>query len=146
MPRYRIQVDVPAGTTQTDAVEQSIEVEERAIQDGLIFAPPGTAGTVRAELLFGEARLLPTAESDLTVLPGTTDPAPIRRTFERSPTDLTLRAFAPSSSFAHTVTARIDVLSLDQLTQDVRVTDVSESAVSATVADSPDPQDLQDSG
>jgi|APHM01.1.fsa_nt_gi hypothetical protein len=144
MPRYRIQVDVPAGTSQSNAVSKSIEVEEQAVRDGLIFAPPGSAGTVRAELLFGEARLLPTAESDLTVLPGATDPAPIRRTFERSPTDLTLRAFAPQSNFPHTVTARIDVLSLDQVRQDVRVTEFADSAVSASQGASVDPQDLQD--
>jgi hypothetical protein len=146
MPRYRIQVEVPAGTTEANAVEQTIEVEERFVDSGLVFAPPGSAGTVRAELLFGEARLLPTAESDPTVIPGSTDPAPIRRTFERSPTDLTLRAFAPNSGFSHTVTARIDALSLDQITQDVRVTEFTEPAVSAAEDQSPDPQDLQDSG
>jgi len=146
MPRYRIQAEVPAGTAESQAVTASIEVEERFVDRALLFVPPGSAGLVQAELLFGEARLVPTAGSDRTVLPGTTDPAPVRRTFRGSPTDLTLRAFAPNSSFPHTVTARIDALDPAQVTQDVQVAGFDESPVSATQPDSVQAQDLQADG
>jgi len=46
MTRYTWEVTVPAGTPQSAAVTNTIALEEAVIQDGLIFAPPGTAGLV----------------------------------------------------------------------------------------------------
>jgi len=40
MTRYTWDVTVPAGTPQSAAVVNTVEVDEAVIQDGLIFAPP----------------------------------------------------------------------------------------------------------
>jgi hypothetical protein len=63
MTRYTWDVTVPAGTPQSAAVVNTVEVDEAVIQDGLIFAPPGTAGLVFAEIRFGDLVLLPSANS-----------------------------------------------------------------------------------
>jgi hypothetical protein len=110
MTRYTWEVTVPAGTPQSAAVTNTIALEEAVIQDGLIFAPPGTAGLVFAEIRFGDLVLLPSAESARRVLPGTTDAAPLNFEAEGTPFELTLRVFAPQTDFPHTITARVDAV------------------------------------
>lgn len=145
MPRYRIQVEVPAGTPEDQAVEDSIEIDERYIDRALLFVPPGSAGTVNAELTFGEFRLLPTAESDTTVLPGTTDPAPVKQQLRGSPLELRLRSWAPNAGFAHTVTARIDALEVSQRPDKVDVVSLPRSVTTTRSGRSVTPQDIMDS-
>jgi hypothetical protein len=110
MTRYRWSVTVPPGTPQSAAVSNTIEVDEAVIQDGLIFAPPGSAGLVQAELLFGDLLLLPSPGSDRTLIPGVADAAPLNFEAEGTPFELTLRGFAPQTQFPHTITARVDAV------------------------------------
>jgi len=108
--RYRWSVTVPPGTPQSAAVTNTIEVDEAVIQDGLVFAPPGSAGLMQAELLFGDLVLLPSPGSDRTLIPGVADAAPLNFEAEGTPFELTLRAFAPQTQFPHTITARVDAV------------------------------------
>jgi len=110
MTRYRWSVTVPPGTPQSAAVTNTIEVDEAVIQDGLVFAPPGSAGLVQAELLFGDLLLLPSPGSDRTLIPGVADAAPLNFEAEGTPFELTLRGFAPQTQFSHTITARVDAV------------------------------------
>jgi hypothetical protein len=110
MTRYRWSVTVPPGTPQSAAVTNTIEVDEAVIQDGLVFAPPGSAGLVQAELLFGDLLLLPSPGSDRTLIPGVADAAPLNFEAEGTPFELTLRGFAPQTQFPHTITARVDAV------------------------------------
>jgi len=112
-------------------------VDEAVIQDGLIFAPPGTAGLVFAEIRFGDLVLLPSANSSRRVLPGTTDAAPLNFEAEGTPFELSLRVFAPQTDFAHTITARVDAVQPANAAETVNIreadifteTDVSDSFV-----------------
>jgi len=108
--RYRWSVTVPPGTPQSAAVTNTIEVDEAVIQDGLVFAPPGSAGLMQAELLFGDLVLLPSPGSDRTLIPGVADAAPLNFEAEGTPFELTLRGFAPQTQFPHTITARVDAV------------------------------------
>jgi len=137
MTRYRWDVTVPAGTPQSAAVENTVEVDEVVIQDGLIFAPPGTAGLVFAEIRFGDLVLLPSANSSRRVLPGVADAAPLNFEAEGTPYELTLRSFAPDTDFPHTITARVDAVQPANAAETVNIreadifteTDVSDSFV-----------------
>jgi len=144
MPRYRWQVTVPAGTPERDAVENTIELDDRQLQDGLLFAPPGSAGRVNAVLLWGEAQLLPTPESSPTVIPGTTDAAPLDFRVTGEPYELTLRAWAPAAVESHTVTARVDATEPTPAVQPVRVVGGDSNIVSAGSGPPVSAQDLQD--
>jgi hypothetical protein len=137
MTRYRWDVTVPPQTPQSAAVENTVEVDEAVIQDGLIFAPPGTAGLAFAEIRFGDLVLLPSANSSRRVLPGTTDAAPLNFEAEGTPFELTLRVFAPQTDFPHTITARVDAVQPANAAETVTIreadifteTDVSDSFV-----------------
>jgi hypothetical protein len=137
MTRYTWDVTVPAGTPQSAAVENTVEVDEAVIQDGLIFAPPGTAALVFAEIRFGDLVLLPSANSSRRVLPGVADAAPLNFEAEGTPYELTLRSFAPQTDFPHTITARVDAVQPANAAETVNIreadifteTDVSDSFV-----------------
>jgi hypothetical protein len=116
VPRYQAQVDIPAGTTRQNAVEETVELEQRFIQEGLRFAAPGSANTVKCRLLDGETQLLPVADGDPTVIPDQRNPAPIRHTLPSRPSEVTIRAFAPTSSFDHTLTVFIDAVAVERST------------------------------
>jgi hypothetical protein len=123
MPRYQVSTTVPAGTAEADAVSAEIAVSERFVQEGFIYAAPGSAFTVRARLLAGDRQLLPEPESDLTVVPDVTDPAPIRYGLPGAPNDLELRVHAPNSNFEHTVKAVVDVVEASQASPLQRIAD-----------------------
>jgi hypothetical protein len=116
VPRYQIQVDIPAGTTQPNAVTESVTVDERYVEEGVRFAAPGSANTVKARLFDGETQLLPVNDSDPTVIPGNRNTAPIRHTLPSSPSEITVRAFAPDSDFDHTLTVIVDVVEVEKST------------------------------
>jgi len=132
MPRYQTQLTIPPQTPQSQAVESRVAVDERFVEEGVRFAAPGSANTVKCRVLDGERSLLPTAESDPTVIPGATDRAPIRTRLTGTPTEVTVRAFAPQSTFAHTVTVVLDTRQVQQaqplqrLIQRLTPTDVSD--------------------
>lgn len=144
MTRYRWDVTVPAATSQDAAVENTIEIDERELLDGFIFAPPGSAGRVKGEILWGGKTLLPSPDSSRTLLPGTTDPAPIDFTIRGSPYELTLRAWAPTAVQDHTVTARVDAVAVSDDTQDVRV--VGTGRPPQNRRDTPTAQDIMQAG
>jgi len=123
MPRYQVSATVPAGTAEDQAVVSEITVDQRFVQEGFIFTPPGSAYEVQARLLAGDRQLLPEPDSDTTVVPDVTDPAPIRYTLPGSPNTLELRVFAPTSNFEHTVKAVIDVVPVDQASPLQRIAD-----------------------
>jgi len=123
MPRYQLSATVPAGTGEDSAVVSEIEVDERFVQEGFIFAAPGASYEVQARLLAGDRQLLPEPESDTTVVPGVTDPAPIRYTLPGSPNTLELRTFAPTSNFPHTIKAVIDVVPAEEASPLQRIAD-----------------------
>lgn len=129
MARYRWEATVPPATAQEDAVEAQIEVDDIRLQDGLLFAPPGTAGTVFGELLWGETRLLPTTESTARLIPDTTDPAPLDFTITSRPYTLKLRVWAPAATKSHTITARVDATALGIPDQEVSVVSFEEPPV-----------------
>jgi len=137
MTRYTWNVTVPAGTPQSAAVENTVEVDEAVVQDGLIFAPPGSAALVFAEIRFGDLVLLPSANSSRRVLPGVADAAPLNFEAEGTPYELTLRSFAPDTDFPHTITARVDAVQPANAAETVTIseadifteTDVSDSFV-----------------
>jgi len=52
MPRYFREIEVPAGTTQSQAVEVEIEVDERFIQDAMAYIDPGAKNQVSVERAF----------------------------------------------------------------------------------------------
>jgi hypothetical protein len=112
MPRYQLSVDVPAQSDQSQAVVESIEVDERYVRQALRFAPPGSNNTVKAVLQSGDRPLLPTAESDPVVLTNNRTFAPVQARLPGAPNDLTVRAWAPDADFPHTVTVFVDVVEL----------------------------------
>ena len=144
MTRYTWNVTVPAGTPQSAAVENTVEVDEAVIQDGLIFAPPGTAGLVFAEIRFGDLVLLPSANSSRRVLPGTTDAAPLNFEAEGTPYELTLRVFAPDTDFPHTITARVDAVTSANAAAAVRLVSPDSTSVSGQPTRLPSPSDLRE--
>jgi hypothetical protein len=144
MARYRWRATVPPGTTEEDAIEATIELDDRQLQDGLIFTPPGSAGRVNAVLLWGEVQLLPTPESSPTVLPGTTDAAPLNVRVTGEPYVLTLRVWAPTAVESHTVTARVDATEPGADVQLVRVVGGGSNVVTAGTGPSVSAQDLRD--
>jgi hypothetical protein len=144
MTRYRWEATVPPQTGQADAVESVIEIEERDLLDGFIFAPPGSAGRVKGEILWGERVLLPSADSSRTLLPATTDPAPIDLVIRGSPYELTLRAWAPAATQTHTVTARVDAQAASTPVRDVRI--VGSGPPSSERRETPTPEDIMSAG
>jgi len=110
MPRYQTSVTVPAGTQRQNAVADEIQVSERVIEEGFIFAPPGSAYEVNAVLLAGDRQILPEPESDPVAIPGVTDPAQIDTLLPGSPNTVELRVWAPTADFSHTIKARIDTV------------------------------------
>jgi len=144
MTRYRWSVTVPPGTPQSAAVSNTIEVDEAVIQDGLIFAPPGSAGLVQAELLFGDLLLLPSPGSDRTLIPGVADAAPLNFEAEGTPFELTLRGFAPQTQFPHTITARVDAVTSANAAAAVRLVSPDSTSVSGQPTRLPSPSDLRE--
>lgn len=100
---------VPAGTAQTDAVQTTIEVDERLVERVVRFTPPGSAYTVKAVVQSGEAQLSPAPESDPTVLPGLTEPEPVDVFLPGSPSEVNIRAWAPTATNDHTITVTVDM-------------------------------------
>jgi len=144
MTRYRWSVTVPPGTPQSAAVTNTIEVDEAVIQDGLVFAPPGSAGLVQAELLFGDLLLLPSPGSDRTLIPGVADAAPLNFEAEGTPFELTLRGFAPQTQFPHTITARVDAVTSANAAAAVRLVSPDSTSVSGQPTRLPSPSDLRE--
>jgi hypothetical protein len=144
MTRYRWSVTVPPGTPQSAAVTNTIEVDEAVIQDGLVFAPPGSAGLVQAELLFGDLLLLPSPGSDRTLIPGVADAAPLNFEAEGTPYELTLRVFAPQTDFPHTITARVDAVTSANAPAAVRLVSPDSTSVSGQPTRLPSPSDLRE--
>jgi len=121
-----------------------VEVDEAVIQDGLIFAPPGTAGLVFAEIRFGDLVLLPSANSSRRVLPGVADAAPLNFEAEGTPYELALRVFAPDTDFAHTITARVDAVTSANAPAAVRLVSPDSTSVSGQPTRLPSPSDLRE--
>jgi hypothetical protein len=108
MPRYFREIEVPAGTTQAQAVEVEIEVDERFIQDAMAYIDPGAKNQVSVELIAGQKRLFPTDDSDAFRVPEVTDTAPIQVLLPSTPNTLRWRAFAPDTNNDHIVLVFFD--------------------------------------
>lgn len=107
MPVYQRQIDVPAGTPQSNPETERVEIDEQWVDRAIRFAAPGSNNQVFAELRFGEFRLLPRENENAVVLPGSTDPEPIERELGGSPAELEWRAWSPAANFEHTLTLKI---------------------------------------
>lgn len=114
MPRYQLRVDVPAQTGEASAVTDSVSVDEQVVTDGVLYVDPGAADEVRAQLRFGDRPLLPAEGSDLTTIPGDTDPAPIQVTLPGVPQEVQLRAWAPNADNSHVVLGRFDTVEVSE--------------------------------
>jgi hypothetical protein len=135
MPRYFREIEVPAGTTQAQAVEVEIEVDERFVQDAMAYIDPGAKNQVSVELIAGQKRLFPTDDSDAFRVPEVTDTAPIQVLLPSTPNTLRWRAFAPNTNNDHIVLVFFDTEDRDTRVQQVDIreadifpeTDVSDS-------------------
>lgn len=124
MARYQLSATVPAGTAEANAATDTVQVDERVLQDGFIYAAPGTAFAVRAVLLAGDRQVLPEPESDPVVIPGLADPTRIQTRLPGSPNEIELRVWAPNSQFEHTVKARVDTVPLERANPLQRISNV----------------------
>jgi hypothetical protein len=144
MPRYFREIEVPAGTTQAQAVEIEIEVDEPLIQDCMAFIDPGAKNLVNVELIAGEKRLFPTDGSDPFSVPAVTNVAPIQEILPSTPNILRWRAFAPQTNNDHIVLVFFDTKDTQTVGQRVEVaetgafapTDVSDAFESLDTVDS----------
>lgn len=121
MPLYELTVTTNAQTDEGGAVTDDVEVEEKVIQEGMIFIDPGSNGEVRAQLRFGESNLLPHSNSETVRLPGRNGPAPINAMLPGVPTSVELRAWAPNADFQHEVVAQVEAVAPANAAQEVRL-------------------------
>jgi hypothetical protein len=126
MPRYFREIEVPAGTTQAQAVEVEIEVDEPLIEDCMAFIDPGAKNLVNVELIAGEKRLFPTDGSDPFSVPAVTNVAPIQEILPSTPNILRWRAFAPQTNNDHIVLVFFDTRDTQSTVQqvDIREADI----------------------
>lgn len=123
MPRYQLSAEIPAETARPDQVRERIEVEERFVDRGLRFAAPGSAFEVKAVVTAGDRVILPTADSDPTVIPGNRQPAPINTRLPGRPSEIEVRAWAPNADFPHTLQVLLDLTPEEEARPLQRLTD-----------------------
>jgi len=113
MPRYYAEVIVPAGTTRSDPVEESLRLDQAFVQDAIVYIDSGAKNRVKVELLDGDRRLFPFRDSDPFSTPAVTDPAPIQRQLPGRRRDVTIRATAPDAVNDHAVLVSVDAISVE---------------------------------
>lgn len=114
MPVYQRQIDLPAGTPQSNPVTEQVEIDEQWVDRAIRFAAPGSNNEVFAELRVGQFRLLPREGENAVVLPTSTDPEPIERELVGSPAELEWRAWSPTANFEHTLTLKLITKELER--------------------------------
>jgi len=146
MPRYFAEVIVPAGTTRSDPVEESLRLDQQFVQDAIVYIDSGAKNLVKVELLDGDRRLFPFRDSDPFSTPAVTDPAPIQRKLPGRRRDVTIRATAPDAVNDHAVLVSVDAISL----QAARARGLAPGQLDRTGLQventTPAPEDLQDTG
>jgi len=110
MTLYIIDLTVPANTSQTEPVEQTIKIEEEVIVSVSCFFPAGCRGLVYTAVYYGEEQIFPRPHGKY--LRGDNETIGWQEYYElpEVPCILTIRAWSPGTSYDHTITWRINAL------------------------------------
>ena len=110
MTLYIVDLDVPANTSQTEPVEQTIKIEEEVIVSVSCFFPAGCRGMVYTAVYYGEEQIFPRPYGKY--LHGDNETIKWSEYYElpETPCILTIRGWSPGTSYDHTVTWRICAL------------------------------------
>lgn len=142
MPLYSLSADVPPQTAEKDAVTTTVAVDEPVLDRGLLFIDPGANGEVQAQLRVGETAVLPVEPGEPARIPDVREFVPINAELPGTPGEVTLRAWAPDADFNHDVIAQVVVLSEDEATETVKVSEFGEDAQATAQRSSGGPQNL----
>jgi hypothetical protein len=142
MTLHTRQFTVPAQTAKVDAVTKEIEVDQLVLKEASVFIDPGSNGEVNVEVLFGDSLLLPAADGDPISKPLETGPVPVNRELPGVPNTVTIRAWAPDADFEHEVIAQIVMVSPEEVTETVKISEFGEDAQATAQRLSGGPQNL----
>lgn len=134
MPLYELSVSTAAQQSEASANTATVTVEEPVITEGMIFIDPGASDEVRAELRFGDRRILPHPNSDPFSVPAIRNFSPINVQLPGVPTSLELRAWAPDADFAHEVICQVEAVTEENAAESVRLVGVEDTTASVEPA------------
>jgi len=121
MPRHIMSVDIPSATKRDEAVTTSVTVEQAVLDEGFIFIDDGAKNRIRAEVVFGNRRVIPHPNSEPQQIPGITNVASVDVQLPGVPNELTLRAWGPNADNDHDAIAVLDMKEPGDVAQDVRL-------------------------
>jgi len=103
-------VEIPAGTLETNPVTQTLKLSKGVITGLWIKFPSGCAGLVKVRILRSEFQLVPLSKGEWVTGDDETIPTETFYDLEQTPAQLKFLGCSPGSGYAHKVTVRVTVL------------------------------------
>jgi hypothetical protein len=110
---YHFSVTVPAGTTEASPVEQDLKLTHGVIKHLAIGFPTGCKQLVKARLYHQEHQIFPANPDEPASWNGGMEGGEEHYKLEEAPYALTVRAYAPTATAAHTITVFVLLLPVE---------------------------------
>lgn len=110
---YHWSISVPAGTPESDPVEQDIKITHGVIKYLGIGFPAGCKQLVKARIFYLEHQIFPANPDEPACWNGGIEGGEEHYKLEEAPYMLTVRAYAPEAMVAHTITVFVLLLPVE---------------------------------
>jgi hypothetical protein len=110
---YHVSLPVPAGTAETDPVEAEIKLTHGVIKYIGIGFPTGCKQQVKVRLYHQEHQIFPANPDEPASWNGGIEGGEEHYKLEEAPFMLTVRAYAPTATVAHTLTVFVLLLPVE---------------------------------
>ena len=110
---YHFSVAVPAGTTEASPVEQDLKITHGVIKYLGIGFPAGCKQLVKARIYDLEHQIFPANPDEPAAWNGGIEGGEEHYKLEEAPYVLTVRAYAPTATAAHTITVFVLLLPVE---------------------------------
>jgi len=104
---YKVVLDVPAGTSETNPVSETIELEEAILVKGDIIFRAGCHECVKVAVFYGDVREFPLPPEE--AFEGDDETITFTRYYplDRHPFTMTFKAWSPEAQYSHRITIRL---------------------------------------
>jgi hypothetical protein len=110
---YHVSLSVPAGTTEADPVQAEIKLTHGVIKYLGIGFPVGCKQRVKARIYHQEHQIFPANPDEPASWNGGIEGGEEHYKLEEAPYVLTVRAYAPTATAAHTITVFVLLLPVE---------------------------------
>ena len=107
---YAWDVTVPANTSDTAPIEETLKLTKGTVTKVSIKFPAGCSGLVKVRLYYEEFQLVPLTKGEYVTGDDETVDAEMLYELRSRPYALKLRASSPGTSYNHTITVRVTLM------------------------------------